>query len=197
LILDYEVGGGAGYYNRFLSHPTWPGVSSGVTIGMGYDLGYNAKAAIVSDWSALPGADLQRLADCAGITGRRALARLHEVRDILIRWDIALPVFNEVTLSRFYALAKNTFPNFEQLPPDCRAALVSLVFNRGSSMYGDSRREMRAIRDLCSQLDTANLKLKTLPGIAGELEKMCRLWPDVPGLVKRRKAEAALVRSCL
>ena len=36
---------------------------------------------------------------------------------------------------------------FIGLPLDAQGALVSLVFNRGTSMEGDRRAEMRAIRD--------------------------------------------------
>ena len=41
LIIKYEVGGGEAYYNKYLKKPSWPGAFSGVTIGVGYDLGYN------------------------------------------------------------------------------------------------------------------------------------------------------------
>ena len=43
LILEFEVGGGENYYNKFLKNPSWPGEQSGVTIGVGYDLGYVNK----------------------------------------------------------------------------------------------------------------------------------------------------------
>ena len=35
LILKYEVGGGASYYNKALKNPCYPGGESGVTIGIG------------------------------------------------------------------------------------------------------------------------------------------------------------------
>jgi len=50
LILRFEVGVGEIYYNRFLSSPTWPCAASGVTIGVGYALGYNSEATIRNDW---------------------------------------------------------------------------------------------------------------------------------------------------
>jgi hypothetical protein len=40
-IVQHEISS-ASYYRKFLSHPTWPGGSSGITIGIGYDLGYNS-----------------------------------------------------------------------------------------------------------------------------------------------------------
>ncbi len=56
-------------------------------------------------------------------------------------------------------------------------------------MKGDSRKEMRAIRDLVPKGD--------LKGIAAELRAMERLWKgkDQRGLLKRREAEAELVEN--
>ena len=68
LILDFEVGGGAGYYNARLSRPSWPGVQSGVTIGVGYDLGYYSKSAFALDWrDRLDPDDFARLERCVGL----------------------------------------------------------------------------------------------------------------------------------
>ena len=52
LILKYEVGGGSAYYNKALKNPCYPGGASGVTIGIGYDLGYNTKAQFTNDWKS-------------------------------------------------------------------------------------------------------------------------------------------------
>lgn len=191
LILDFEVGGGESYYSRYLARPTWPGASSGVTVGVGYDLGYNSKAVILRDWSALPSGPLNRLAATAGVTGAaRAKPLIPGLRDILIQWKLAEGVFNDVTITRFYQLTSRTFPGLEALHPNAQAALVSLVFNRGSSMAGDSRREMREIRDLVPKRD--------YPGIAAAIRSMTRIWKGTSvekGLTRRRLAEAALVES--
>lgn len=53
MIIRYETGGKA-YYVKKLVRPTWPGGDSGVTIGIGYDLGYYSAAQIRSDWASLP-----------------------------------------------------------------------------------------------------------------------------------------------
>jgi len=74
-------------YNRFLIHPEWPGAASGVTIGVGYDLGYNSAAVIRQDWAASD--DVNQLATAAGITGSRARAILSAYRAISIQWDDA------------------------------------------------------------------------------------------------------------
>lgn len=191
LIYDYEVGGGKAYYNRYLVRPEWPGAASGVTIGVGYDLGYNSAGVIRKDWAELDDPIPLRLSTAAGITGSRARAILGEYRDIRVEWAAADGVFRSVTLSRFYELARRTFPGFEKLRPNAQAALTSLIFNRGSSMAGESRREMRKIRDLVPAED--------YKGIAGQIRSMKRLWPlssDVGrGLQRRREAEAKLVET--
>ena len=51
LIIQHEVGGRA-YYDKKLQAPIWAGGESGVTIGMGYDLGYNTEKQFMLDWSA-------------------------------------------------------------------------------------------------------------------------------------------------
>ena len=57
-------------------------------------------------------------------------------------------------------------------------------------MKGDSRLEMRNIRDLVPKKD--------YKGIAKELRKMKRIWQgkNLDGLIDRREAEAKLVESC-
>ena len=42
MIIHHEIGGRA-YYEKKLQAPIWAGGESGVTIGMGYDLGYNSE----------------------------------------------------------------------------------------------------------------------------------------------------------
>lgn len=186
LILDFEVGGGERYYQRYLARPTWPGFVSGVTWGVGYDTGYNSKAVIRQDWEGLQ--DVERMAATSGLTGQAAKARVASVRDILISWEHALGVFNAVTVTRFYVLTQRTFPGFDELNDNAQAALVSLVFNRGSSMAGPRREEMRAIRSLVPKRDYA--------GIAREIRRMKHLWRGTQienGMTTRREAEAKLV----
>jgi GH24 family phage-related lysozyme (muramidase) len=62
-----------------------------------------------------------------------------------------------VTVARFSALCRRTFPGFDDLAANARAALISLVFNRGNSMVGLRRAEMRAIRDLVPKKDYAGI----------------------------------------
>lgn len=190
LILQFEVGGGASYYNRFLSRPTVPGVDSGVTIGIGYDLGYVTAPQFARDWSAfLDGADMAQLSRACGLVRGPARAALNELKNICVPWSAAQSVFNRCTLPRFEAITRQTFPGAEKLPPPVYGALVSLVFNRGGLLTGPRRAEMRRIRDHVHRQD--------IPAIARELRAMKRLWPKktAPGLVARREAEAQLVQS--
>jgi GH24 family phage-related lysozyme (muramidase) len=97
-------------------------------------------------------------------------------------------VFDRVDVSRTWSQCVKAFPGFDELRPNCQAALVSLVFNRGASMVGNNRIEMRAIRDLTAKRD--------YDGIAGELRAMVRVWRGTDiyeGMYRRRYAEAQLV----
>jgi hypothetical protein len=190
LILNFEVGDDTGrYYNRFLRFPEWPGASSGVTIAIGYDLGTVGADVIRSDWEKHP--DVDRLSTASGITGQRAHSILPKYKDIETPYDYALEVFNNVDVSRFWAQTRKAFPGFDSLRPNAQAALVSLVFNRGPSMAGEGRREMRAIRDLVPKRDYY--------GMAYQFRSMKRLWPLSSyvgaGLQRRREAEAALMET--
>ena len=140
LILEFEVGGGENYYNKFLKNPTWPEGQSGVTIGVGYDLGYVNKAEFSEDWKDLPKEVFDRLYKVVGIKGYNAKNLVRGLKDISIPWDLALKVFNNKTVTKFWNLTKQTFPNFDNLPEDAKGGLVSLVFNRGNALEGDRRR---------------------------------------------------------
>jgi len=187
LIYEFEVGGGKLYYDKFLSRPTVPPEASGLTVGIGFDCGYNTASQIRKAWHAIP-EEAERLSNAAGLTQARARAILPSLRDIQIAWAIAEEVFNETSLADFLEIADNAYPGMDALHPDAQAVLVSLTFNRGSSMTGARRREMRAIRGLVPKHDYR--------GMAAELRKMARLWPDTRGLIRRREAEAKLMESC-
>jgi hypothetical protein len=159
-----------------------------VTVGVGYDCGYNSAAIIRQDWRRF--AQCDRLAATAGVIGGAAKARLAALRDIVISWDLAEDVFEEVTVARFFALCVRTFPDFDELHPNAQAALLSLIFNRGNSMAGPRRAEMRAIRELTAARDYAE--------IARQLRAMKRIWrgTDIEaGIVRRREAEARLMEA--
>lgn len=189
LILDFEVGGGAVYYNRYLIRPSWPGESSGVTIGVGYDLGYNTRAQIAKDWSMLPAGTLSRLQDCAGIKGAAAKLKTPSVRDILIPWETALHVYQRKTVPRFAGLTESAYPGTRTLHPHIQSAMLSWVFNRGSGITNSARdREKRAIR---SSIPSSP------PFLPPQFRSSKRLWTNTPGLIRRREAEAKLIETAL
>ncbi|QQR97778.1 MAG: hypothetical protein IPK18_13225 [Sphingobacteriales bacterium] len=66
--------------------------------------------------------------------------------------------------------------------------MLSIVYNRGSSLVGTGRTEMKNIVPL--------VKTKDLKEIAKEIRSMKRIWennPNTRGLLIRREAEAVLV----
>lgn len=191
LIIKHEVGGGSSYYTKALKNPTYPGGASGVTIGIGYDLGYNTKAQFASDWKhILPDAIFKRLEACTGVKGESAKQLVRHVRDIEVSWNDASKVFKDSTLPRFIQETLKAFPGADKLHPDAFGALVSIVFNRGASVSGSSRREMLNIRNLISS--------KNYNAIASEIRSMKRLWigKGLDGLLRRRDEEAQMVDSC-
>ena len=198
LILEFEVGGGESYYNKFLKNPAWPGEQSGVTIGVGYDLGYVNKTEFSEDWKNLPKEIFDRLYKVVGIKGISAKNLIRGLKDISIPWQLSLQVFNNKTITKFWNLTKNTFPNFDNLPEDAKGGLVSLVFNRGSALEGDRRREMKLIRDGMKLVSTFDQK--ALSFIANQIRSMKRIWIGgsiEKGMSRRRDAEAKLIEDSL
>jgi hypothetical protein len=174
----------------------WPGGSSGITIGFGYDLGYEEN--FREDWSDfLPVDHVNLLATAIGKKGSDARAIASRFRSVTISQDDARSVFTNKTLPRYFELARKAFPGFEEiptdsgfeaLPADAQGALVSLIYNRGSSMDGSRRVEMRAIR--------AAVKAADLQVIAEQIQLMKHLWigTDIArAMTNRRDREAQLV----
>lgn len=196
LIVRFETGGRE-YYEKFLKRPSWPGGASGVTIGFGYDLGY--EKTLDRDWGQyLNLEERNRLARCLGKTGSVARQAVSGVRDIEIDWNWAEEVFNELTLPQEIRKTLATYPkSAERLPADAFGALVSLIFNRGQDLSGDRRREMKAIREIIAAPDFESGE--RCRRIAAQFRLMKRLWPDVKSsdndLNDRREAEAQLIES--
>jgi hypothetical protein len=198
LILEFEVGGGENYYNKFLKNPTWPGEQSGVTIGVGYDCGYVNKNEFSNDWKNLDQKNFDKLYKTVGTKGIAAKDLIKGVKDIIIPWDLALEVFMNKTVTKFYNLARDTFPNFDNLPEDAKGGIVSLVFNRGNSLQGDRRREMKFIYE--AMKISPVFDQKTLTFIANQIRSMKRIWfgsSIEKGMIRRRDAEAELVEKAI
>lgn len=189
LILYYEVGGAA-YYVGHLERPTVPPGASGITIGIGYDLGYNSVAQIRKDWGdKLPSAQVERLASVAGKTSGNARAALSRVRDIRIPYAIALQVYDGRTVPRFAKLTKDTYPGITKMNPDIQGVILSTSFNRGTAMGGDRRKELRWTRD--------DIQAGKVGKLSSYQLQMRRLWPDIRGLQRRYTAHAGLIAKSL
>jgi len=192
LLFDYEVGGGKSYYDKFLSKFTWPGGASGPTIGIGVDCGYYTKEELAKIFHFLKNDQIKLIQGASGKTGSSGKEYTKTLREagITVSWDQAKEIFETLTWPKFAKLTEKAFPGVEELCDNAYGALVSLVFNRGSAMQGDSRLEMRNIRALVPKRDYKR--------IAEEFRKMKRIWrgKGLDGLIERREAEAKLVESC-
>lgn len=191
LILDYEVGGGESYYNRYLKFPTVPPGASGITVGIGVDLQFYSKDNIIRMWYKLKQEEAYYLSLASGLNHRQSKVYLPKVKDILINWHLATEVFNNETIPQYYALALRTFPGLDELCPNAQSAATSIIFNRGSSLSGPNRLEMRELRNA--------IKEKNYQEMANATRRMKRLWEgkNMEGLLKRRDSEAKLFESCL
>lgn len=193
LIVASEVGSKATFKKKF-RRPEWPQGRSGITVAIGYDLGYATPRKIRDDWSHLvPPAMLAAMVRCSGVTGADAEALLPAVHDlILIEWDQAIEVFEDTDIPEWTEKVCKTIPGAADLPPDCLGALVSLAYNRGIGCFtldGDRYREGRAIR--------AHVVSGDLAKVPAEIRSMSRLWPgkNERGLPIRREKEALLWES--
>jgi len=185
-IIKWETGGES-YYDK---NPEWPGEQSGVTIGVGWDLGHTSATETSRAWAPhLNAATLALLVSVSGRKGEAAKEALPHVRHLVVPWMSALAVFENVTIPVWYMKTLRIYPQVVDMPGDCAAALVSLCFNRGTSLSGDRRREMSNIQAL---LRTGNLK-----EIPKQFREMKRLWPKTEGLRRRRDEEADLFESGL
>lgn len=180
-IIRWETGGES-EYNR---HPEWPGELSGITIGIGFDVGQSGAVETRQSWEkCLPKSTLELLVSVSDKRGEAAQNVLPFVRHLEIPWADALTVFTETTLPKWYLRTLRIYPQVVDLHGDCAAALVSLVYNRGPSLDGERRTEMLDI-----QTALRSGKVGNIPAL---FEQMTRLWPKTKGLRTRRLEEAAL-----
>jgi hypothetical protein len=189
-VIEFETGGKS-YYERVLQSPTWPGGASGVTIGIGVDLGYISRAEFDKYFAKyFSEVDANLLRSVIGIKGIGARSHISRLSRIKFPWVQAKEAFVVWTLPKFWNLTVNLWPGIEELCEAAQVALVSIVFNRGSSIRGETRREMFNIKK--KVLD------KDYKGIAQEITSMKRLWVNkgLNGLLKRRDREAQMVLSC-
>lgn len=185
LIVRWEIGSRA----RYQAGVTCPGGGSGPTIGIGYDLGTQTAAQIARDWAWHPAVDT--LVTASGKVGPAACAAWRKAHPgIRVEYEVALNVFRMHDLPRYRAMAARSYANgWAGLSGWHQGGLVSNGYNRGFSVLGERRREMRAIRDDCVPAGDAGCS-------AEQLRASCRVWKGTPiyaGLCSRRKDEARFV----
>lgn len=187
LIVNAEVSGKQ-VYERKYQHPEWPGGASGITIGIGYDCGYQTGPQLWLDWSGkIPDDMIFALDKVVGLKGNTARDALTSIRNrVTVPWDAAMAVFSNTDVPRWIASTEAALPNANLLSPDSLGALVSLCYNRGADFVSgsDRRMEMRNIK--------AHMQAKEFAKIPQEFRNMKRVWPEMKGLRDRRDAEANL-----
>lgn len=192
MIINHEIGGKS-YYEKALQKPIWAGGQSGVTIGLGYDLGYVTEKQFLEDWSDKINLNfITPLRKVIGLKGELAKQMLKgEIMQVRIPFTVAYEVFIKRSLPKYYKMTKAIYPELDTLNEDTRGALVSMIYNRGNKLDGDTRKEMRAIVSLVAKKD--------YEGIAEQIERSKRLWEQksLDGLVRRREEEADLVRDSM
>lgn len=192
LIVEFEVSSEQIYERKYRA-PVWPQGQSGVTIGIGYDVGYATVPMLHADWdAAVPAPMVRALETAIGVRGASAKAVAASLRgSVDVPFAAAIVVHKTKVIPRWVGLAEGRLPNTGLLNPDSLGALVSLIYNRGASfdLLGDRYTEMRAIK--------SHMKARALARIPAEFRSMKRLWPNVPGLQARREREARLFEAGL
>jgi GH24 family phage-related lysozyme (muramidase) len=189
-VVEFETGGKS-YYEKFLKKMSWPNGESGITMGIGADLGYMTKEEFEKFFSKyFTKEQCDRLKSVIGLKGENAKNALSKVKDIELSWDNAYKAFIEWTLPKFWKMTSDLWVGLDKLKEPAQIALVSIVFNRGSATKGPSRVEMVNIKPyvMCQNYNA----------IAKEIRSMKRLWQGkgLDGLIKRREEEAKMVEDC-
>jgi len=186
----YFESGGEKYYNKFLKNMTWPKGASGITMGIGADLGHMSEKEFDTYFSKYFTEDENnKLKSTIGLKGDSAKNALSKVKNIELSWENASEAFVDWTLPKFWNLTNALWPKMNELCEKAQIGLVSIVFNRGASTKGSSRTEMLNIKPLVLKKD--------YKGIAREIRSMKRIWEgkNMDGLIKRREEEAKMVES--
>lgn len=203
-MIAREETGGLAYYHAVCRFPHYPGYSSGITIGVGYDLHFASESSFRELWQPYMAVGaVNELANDIGKRGTKSRAAELRNKGIEVPFKAAWPVFVEQLMPQYFSLTKSVFPQLSRLPKSCRAVLVSLVFNRGASLEGDRRKEMRAIRDKLASAFSATAgndlaaQRQLLMSIEDDIVSMQRLWGSDSGLYRRRQVEANMWRNGL
>jgi uncharacterized protein YecT (DUF1311 family) len=194
-IVKFETGGRS-YYESMYQRPQWPGYSSGVTIGFGYDLGYCSKEQIQADWAGVLGPkEITAMLRVQGVTGSAAKSLAAQIKsEVFVSWETAKIVFERSTLPHWSRLTADAYVlGRGELPPDCNGALIGNTFNRGPAISAEGRqREKYLIREA--------IRLRNWSAVPALFEAQRKYWPGTDGsngLQTRRSEEAALWKAGL
>jgi len=188
LIVAFEVGSQVRYTARYQG-VVCPGGASGPTVGIGLDGGHQSASAIRSALAGHPAVERMAQIMPGAIGPRRCAAARAQLYDVRVAWLTAMRIFELHTLPVYSALTVRTFSEgIGTLSPNARGSLTATVYNRGVSMRGDRRREMRELRDTCVPAGDTTC-------MAAQYRSMKRLWVGTPletGLARRYEATARL-----
>jgi hypothetical protein len=186
-------------YKTFYSKPVRPPGASGVTIGIGYDVGQASVGDLVRDWAGyLAPEALKLLNPACGIKGQRAdliLDTLKNKEDLIVSWETAYSEFSKEARPRYVGMTEEALENTVDLHPDSLGALVSLVYNRGTAGFFKPSKGAENPNYLEMRNIAGHMKMKHFDKIPQELRCMKRIWINQPkyrGLLLRRDAEANL-----
>jgi len=180
------------------AHPYWPGGESGITIGVGWDLGQHSESELLHAWAGLDRATLRQFEEAIQKRGRAAASLVPQLKLIDVPREISLSVFRSSLEHSYYPMTLRLFPGAEMLPTEVQVALLSVVFNRGvllgrdpdwsKAKEVDRRWEIRRLQ--------ADVKQRDLFAIYIHLGTMKRLWEKsgTRGLLYRRRDEQHLIR---
>jgi hypothetical protein len=139
------------------THPYWPGGSSGITLGVGWDVGYHTRAEVAATWRELDSEILVRLVEAAGPKGIDAQRLLPQLRSLSIPRSVAIDVLVRSLRDEYYPLVAQLFPGLERLPAEVQVVFLSVVFNRGPSMGHDP--DWRTAKELDRRWEMRRLRV--------------------------------------
>lgn len=187
LIISQEVSSKEMYDAKY-RRPIWPGGDSGITFAFGYDVGKQRPAQVLKDWNGILHPEMiARLQKYCGRTGPVCKTLVLELHHVIISWETAQKGFYCNSLPRYCKMAADTYPGLDKIHPYEQTAIVGLVYNRGTKLTGDSRKEMLQMKEaIANDNDTE---------MAALIKSMERLWQDkgMLGIIKRRELEAKYI----
>ncbi|MFD1985417.1 hypothetical protein ACFSOZ_23150 [Mesorhizobium newzealandense] len=195
MIVFFEVTS-KNVYRRKYTGLVWPGDRSGVTCGIGYDIGYVTKERLRADWAGyISDKDIDNLSAACGVKGGKAGDLIPSMAPFDVDYDTAYRQFTEKGVPRYTGEVEDVLLNTQFLSAKSLGALVSLDYNRGSSFKVKPEKDLKGRYQEMRNIFT-HMRNKEFDKIPAEIENMARLWeiPYVPGLITRRKLEAKLFR---